>query len=74
MEDIKVGDKVRTGVYVVGEWEPMHLGIVTAISNDGTLANVDVMSLHGGKAWIRTEQIAHLRKEVDAPEITMDAK
>lgn len=63
MEEIKVGDRVRTGVYVCGEWKPMSVGIVTGISNDGTLASVDVMSLHGGRPWVRTEQVGHLRKE-----------
>lgn len=63
MSDIKVGDRVRTGVYVCNEWKPMHLGVVVAISNDGQLARVDVMGLHGGAPWIRNEQVSHLRKE-----------
>lgn len=62
-EQINVGDRVRIGVWVCGEWKPMSLGVVTAISNDSTLASVDVMSLHGGRPWVRTEQIGHLRKE-----------
>lgn len=64
---IQVGDRVRTGVYVCGEWVPMTLGVVTSISGDGTLANVDVMGLHGGRPWIRLEQVSHLRKEDEAP-------
>ena len=60
---IKIGDKVRTGVYVCNEWKPMWLGIVVGISNDGTLASVDTGSMHGCAPIVRTEQISHLRKE-----------
>lgn len=61
--NIKVGDRVRTGVYVCNEWKPMHLGIVTSQSNDGTLSNVDIMSLYGGAPRIHLEQTSHLRLE-----------
>ena len=61
--EIKVGDRVRTGVYVLGDWVPMSPGIVTELSADKSLALVDVMSLHGGAPWIRHEQTSHLRKE-----------
>lgn len=60
---IKEGDRVRTGVYVCGEWRPMSAGIVTGISNDGTLATVDKGSLHGCAPIIHTEQVSHLRLE-----------
>jgi hypothetical protein len=50
-------------VYVCNEWKPMNLGVVVAISNDGQLARVDTMSLHGGAPWVHNEQISHLRKE-----------
>ena len=60
---IGIGDRVRTGVYVCGEWRPMSLGIVVDMSIDRTLCTVDTMSLHGGRAWLRTEQVSHLRWE-----------
>lgn len=64
MEDrIKVGDRVTTGVYVCGEFRPVWLGKVVGISNDRTLALVDIGSMHGCAKNIRTEQISHLRKE-----------
>lgn len=66
-EHIKVGDKVRTGVYVCGEWKPMWLGTVTGMSNDGTTASVDIGSMHGCAPNMRFEQTAHLRRE---PETT----
>jgi hypothetical protein len=62
-EAIKVGDKVRTGVYVCGEFRAMWPGIVTGVSSDGTLASVDIGSMHGCAPNVRTEQISHLRKE-----------
>ena len=61
--EIKVGSVVRTGVYVIGEWRPMWLGTVTGISNDGTLATVDVGSMHGCAPNVHLEQISHLRLE-----------
>jgi len=63
MMSINIGDRVRTGVYVMNEWRPSSSGIVVGKSADGTLAQVDIMSLHGGAPWVRTEQISHLRKE-----------
>jgi hypothetical protein len=63
MDSINIGDRVRTGVYVMGEWRPSSSGIVVSKSSDGTLADVDIMSLHGGRPWVRTEQISQLRKE-----------
>lgn len=65
-EPIKVGDKVRTGVYVCGEWKPMWLGMVTGMSHDGTLASVDVGTMHGCAPRVHTEQVSHLRHESDA--------
>ena len=61
--DIAVGDTVKTGVYVSGEWRPIWLGKVIAISNDGTLASVDVGSMHGCARNVHTEQTSHLRRE-----------
>ena len=63
MHGIKVGDRVRTGVYVCGEWKPTELGIVVDQSNDRTLSWVDTMSLHGGAAWVHLERTDHLRPE-----------
>lgn len=60
MKDIKVGDKVRTGVYVLGKWIPASIGVVVAQSFDGSVSDVDVMSLHGGAPWVRKEQTNHL--------------
>ena len=72
--EIKVGDRVRTGVYVLGKWVPMSLGVVTDMSLDKSTALVDVMSLHGGAPWIHREQTSHLRKEPDNNPITINRK
>lgn len=58
---IKIGDKVMTGVFVAGEFVPMHPGIVIAQTPDGSISDVDVMSLHGGRPWIHKEITAHLQ-------------
>lgn len=60
---ITVGDRVRTGCYVCGEWRASSPGIVVSMSGDGTMAQVDTMSLHGGAPWIHTERVDHLRWE-----------
>lgn len=65
--NIKIGDKVRTGVYVCNEFRPMWLGHVVGISSDGTLASVDIGSMHGCAPNIRLEQISHLRLEEAVP-------
>lgn len=66
--DIKVGDMVQTGVYVLGEWRPSRSGRVVHLSPDGTVAQVDVMSHHGGRPWVHYEATSHLRKlEAPAP-------
>jgi hypothetical protein len=62
---IRVGDKVRIGVYVCGEFKPMGLAIVVE-DVDAHLCKVDKMSLHGGAPWITLEQKSHLRKEPKA--------
>jgi hypothetical protein len=59
---IKVGDTVTTGVYVLGEWKGMQQGVVVSQSSDGSVSDVDVMSLHGGQPWIRKEVTSHLRR------------
>jgi hypothetical protein len=67
-EEIKVGSRVRCGVYVMGEWVPMHSGIVTHDHGDGTY-DVDRMSLHGGRPWVERE--CHVRIDsagVSAPD------
>lgn len=63
-ERIKVGDTVRTGVYVLGEFRQMWLGTVTDVSTDGTLASVDIGTIHGCAVNIRVEQVSHLRTEL----------
>ena len=60
---MKIGDKVRTGVYVLGEFKPMWLGEIKSFSSDGTLAVVDRGSMHGCRPIISTEMISHLRLE-----------
>lgn len=60
---IKIGDRVRTGVYVIGEWKPMWLGMVIDQSDDGSSSKVDIGSMHGCRAIINWEQTSHLRKE-----------
>lgn len=62
-KEISVGSVVRTGVYVIGEWRPMWLGTVTAMSDDGTLATVDVGTMHGCARNEHVEQTSHLRLE-----------
>lgn len=62
MSEIRIGDKVRCGVYVGGEWRPSEMGIVVTQSFDRSVSGVDVMSLHGGRPWVRQEQTSHLRK------------
>jgi len=59
-EQIKVGSRVRSGVYVLGKWQPMHVGIVTRDYGDGSY-DVDRMSLHGGRPWVVRER--HLQLE-----------
>ncbi len=61
-QGIKIGDKVRSGVYVLNEWRPMHTGIVVSQTADGSVSGVDRMSLHGGAPWVVQEQTSHLRK------------
>ena len=60
--DIKIGDKVQTGVFIMDDFIEMYSGIVVGQSPDGTISDVDVMSLHGGAPWIKKEQTTHLRK------------
>jgi hypothetical protein len=62
---VQIGDKVKTGVYVLGEWMPMYIGIVVDQSIDQTISKVDVMSLHGGAPWIHAERTDHLHKIED---------
>ena len=45
----RVGDRVRTGVYVGDEYRPLSDGIVTAV-HSGYCA-VDVMGFRGGAVW-----------------------
>lgn len=59
---IKIGDKVVTGVFVLGEFKPVYTGIVVAQTGDGTVSDVDVGSLHGCRPWIHKENTSHLRK------------
>jgi hypothetical protein len=61
-DEIKVGDMVRCGVYVLGEWRQSYLGRIVQQSSDGAVSHVDVMSHHGGSPWIHFEQTSHLRK------------
>ena len=57
---MNIGDKVVTGVFVLGKFQPMSEGIITR-RIDSQLVEVDVMSLHGGRPWLRVEQESHLR-------------
>jgi hypothetical protein len=59
---MKVGDKVRTGVYVCGEWKGMWIGIITR-RIDSQLVEVDIGSLHGCAPRKQIEQETHLRLE-----------
>lgn len=60
---IKIGDRVRCGVYVGGVWRPSSAGIVVSQSPDGAVSGVDIMSLHGGRPWVRQERTDHLRPD-----------
>lgn len=65
MEDdkrINVGDMVRCGVYVGGEWRPMQSGRVVSQSSDGSVSHVDIGGPHGCAAWVQPEVTANLRK------------
>ena len=59
MAEVKVGDMVETCVFVLGERIPMAHGRVVAIH--GGYCDVDVMSHHGGRPWIRQEMTHNLR-------------
>ena len=63
---IQIGDKVKTGVYVLNKWAPLYTGIVVDQSIDRSVSDVDVMSLHGGAPWIHKERTDHLRKVENA--------
>jgi hypothetical protein len=65
-DEIRVGSRVRCGVYVLGEWVPMHVGIVTRDHGDGSY-DVDRMSLHGGAAWVHRERNVRLEPAGVAP-------
>lgn len=57
---MKVGDHVRTGVYVLGEYRPMEDGYIVATHSG--YCDVDVMSHHGGAPWIKKIEHTCLRK------------
>ena len=63
MSQINIGDRVRTGVYIGGEWRPSSPGIVVSKTPDGSVCGVDIMSLHGGRPWVLQERTDHLRPE-----------
>ena len=57
----KVGDRVRNGVYVCGEYRPMEDGVVTRVCSG--YCEVDVMSHRGGAPWIKLISWGELRHE-----------
>lgn len=59
-DEIKIGDKVETCVFSGSERISMFMGIVISIKDQ--IAEVDIMSLHGGAPWIVYEVLYHLRK------------
>jgi hypothetical protein len=59
---IDVGDKVETAVFVNNKRVPMSVGIVVRQSEDKSISYVDIMSLHGGAPWIKSETTCHLIK------------
>jgi hypothetical protein len=61
--NIQVGDIVRTGVYVMGEWKPSYLGVVVSQSADGSVSDVDVGSIHKCAPWIHKTITSQLRLE-----------
>ena len=72
--EIRIGDTVRTGVYVCGEFRPMWLGKVVELSSDKTLASVDIGSMHGAARNIHVEMVSHLRKEPPNGEVQATAE
>ncbi len=63
---ITIGSRVRTGVYVCGEWVPMWLGVVIAQSSDLSTSQVDSGSLHGAAPWVHWESTSHLRLDPES--------
>ena len=61
MSALKVGDMVRTGVHVCGDWLASNEGRIVAQSTDGSVSEIDVMSHRGGAPWIRFEATSDLR-------------
>lgn len=57
---MEIGDKVYTGVYVGRKYIKMSPGIIVDQSSDGSVSDVDIMSLHGGAPWIIKERTDHL--------------
>lgn len=57
----QIGERVRTGVYVCGEFRPMVDGIIVAVHNG--YCDVDVMSFRGGAPWVRSYTYGELRRE-----------
>ena len=61
--DIVVGDMVRLGIWVCGEWQPMQLGKV--VTTQGGFIEADVMGIHGGAPWIFSSSVFHHMLESD---------
>lgn len=68
--EIKVGDRVQCGVYVLGEWMPTAAGVVVSQTSDGSVSGVDRMSLRGGAPWVVQEATSHLRTLPDNAKVT----
>lgn len=70
--NITVGSKVTTGVYVCGKFVAMQTGcLVKSISDDSSVAQIDIAAGTGCGAIMRNEAISHLR--LDIPECDCSA-
>ncbi len=59
MTNPRIGQRVRTNVFVGTKKQPMSIGIITEVKDGYCL--VDVMGLHGGRPWIT----AHTYDQLD---------
>jgi hypothetical protein len=63
MSNLKVGDTVWCTVFVAGNQMKTGKGTIVSMSNDKSIAQVDVGSIHGCSPWLRWEATSHLIKE-----------
>lgn len=64
-QELTVGSRVRSHVFVLGKRVPMHCG--TVVTDYGDTCDVDRMSLHGGAPWVVREAKSDLTVEEKEP-------